>query len=106
MTISIQTDNHIQGSDGLSGWIEEVLNHDLARFTGDITRIEVHLADENGPKGKGGGDDKRCTLDCKVDGFPNFAATALANDLHAAIKGASGKLKSSIGTALDKRRGH
>lgn len=106
MTINIRTDNHIHASDQFSVWVEEVLTHDLARFSSDITRIEVHLADENGPKGKGGGDDKRCTIDCKVDGFPNFAATAMHNDLHAAIKGASTKLKSAMGSALDKRRGH
>ncbi len=107
MTITIRTDHNIQSGEALTTWIEETISHDLAHYTGQITKMEIHLADENGPKGKGGGGDEiRCTLDAKVDGFPNFGVTAQDDTLQKALRGAAVKLKGALGSALEKRRGH
>ena len=50
MKIQINTDNHISGSQQKSEPIIDSINDYLERFSEQITRIEVHLSDENSKK--------------------------------------------------------
>ena len=70
--------------------VERILGH-LAKH---ISRIEVHISDENGDKG--GEHDKRCMMEARLDGHPPFAVTQEAQTFDLAIEGAAEKLKDSL----------
>jgi len=59
MQIQINTDGNIEGKERLAEQVEAVVRDNLDRFSEQITRVEVHLSDENsdhfGPKGSGAG---------------------------------------------------
>lgn len=48
MQVQVNTDNHVNGSAGLTRRIEAVVEGSLERFSRRVTRIEVQLSDENG----------------------------------------------------------
>mgnify|MGYP006172692853 CR=1 FL=1 len=54
----------------------------LARVSSRLTRVEVHLADENA--GKGGADDKRCMIEARPAGQSPVAVTNHAATLEEA----------------------
>jgi hypothetical protein len=58
MKIQINTDNHIEGSEELAEQAEATVESTLGHLAEHITRVEVHLSDENSDKG--GAHDKRC----------------------------------------------
>src|SRR5690606_36945893 len=64
MIIQLNTDKHIVGSPALAAQVERDLTKTLKRFTGRLTRIEVHLSDLN--SSGSGPDDKRCVLEARV----------------------------------------
>ena len=45
MTIQINSDNNILGTEGLSEYIQNMTAENLKRFDEHITRVEVHLHD-------------------------------------------------------------
>lgn len=51
MVIQISTDHNIEGHEAVAADTTDVVARALRRFSDDITRVEVHLGDENGPKG-------------------------------------------------------
>ena len=67
MKIQINTDKNISGHEALTLSIEDILRPDLSRFSDQITRIEVHLSDENSAA-KSGTPDKRCLLEVRLAG--------------------------------------
>lgn len=90
MQIEVTTDNHIKGSAKLDETVRELAQHGLSHFTSHITRVEVHLADENGAHKAP--DDKRCTMEARVEGRKPTVATAHADSIEAAVKSAASKL--------------
>ncbi len=104
MTIQINSDNNITGTEGLSNFVESTVAETLKRFDNNITRVEVHLNDENG--NKSGVNDKRCMLEARLEGMQPVAVTAHGDTIQEALKGALGKLKSSLDTTLGKLQNH
>lgn len=104
MNVKVNTDNHIEGSERLSAFVESVVKDTLNHFTDQITWVEVHLGDENSTKE--GGADKRCALQVKVDGRPSVTVTHYADTLDQAIDGAAEKMKRSLESSLGKLRNH
>ena len=51
MQINIHTDSTIANTAGLNEHVQSVLEAALNRFRDNLTRIEVHISDTNGPKG-------------------------------------------------------
>jgi ribosome-associated translation inhibitor RaiA len=100
MQVIVRTDNHIEGSEGLFAAIRDELETVLDRYSSEITRVEVHLADVNGPKGPA--DDKRCLMEARVAGRPSITATHQAATLREAVDGASEKLERSLATIFDR----
>ncbi|MGK2904962.1 MAG: HPF/RaiA family ribosome-associated protein [Desulfuromonadales bacterium] len=98
MKIQINTDNNIEGSVELSRRAEAVVKSALGRFTGQITRVEVHLSDENSHKG--GAHDKRCMMEARLEGQQPIAVTDEAETIDEAIDGAVEKLKRSLDHTL------
>lgn len=106
MHIQVNTDHNIAGSEQLASDVKGVVQSALSRFTDRITRIEVHLSDQNGDKS--GQDDKRCVLEARLQGRAPTAVTHQAASLDEAVAGAVDKLKRSVeslvGRLEDERR--
>ena len=66
MQVQVHTDNHVNGSAGLTAHVESVVTGALDRFGNRVTRVEVHIGDENGHKG--GEHDKRCAMEARLSG--------------------------------------
>ena len=98
MIIQINSDNNITGTEGLSNFVENTVAETLKRFDNYITRVEVHLNDENGDKN--GINDKRCMLEARLEGMQPVAVTAHGDTIQAALKSSLNKLKSSLDTTL------
>ena len=96
MQIQVNTDKNIEGTDRLREYLTETIQDELLRFEEHITRIEVHLSDENGSKG--GGNDKRCMLEARVENMKPIAVVELADTVEQSVFGATTKLKASLDT--------
>lgn len=94
MQIQINTDHHIEGREALASHVSHVVQHALQRLSAHITRVEVHLSDENSDKNSH--HDKRCMLEARLEGRPPVAVTHHADNLHQAIGGAAEKLTRKI----------
>jgi len=104
MTIQINSDNNITGTEGLSSFVESTIAETLKRFDNYITRVEVHLNDENG--NKSGINNKGCMLEARLEGKQPVAVTAHGDTIQEALKSALSKLKSSLNTTLGKLQDH
>lgn len=98
MNIQVNTDNHIKAKGTLIADVETEIRAALERFAGQITRIEVHIADVNGPKTVG--DDKRCLLEARLAGRQPMAVSQDARTIEEAVEGAVDKLKRSLDSTL------
>ncbi len=104
MKIQFNTDNNILGTEALRGPIEERIEQSLSRFSERITRVEVHLNDENGHKG--GQDDKRCMLEARLEGMQPISVTNNDATEEQAVRGAIIKLKAALDTVIGRARNH
>jgi ribosome-associated translation inhibitor RaiA len=104
MLIQINTDKNIQGDERTTNYFSSMLSGTLDRFSEHITRIEVHLSDENSERG--GLDDKRCMLEARVKGLQPIAVTHKAESLELAVSGAADRMKNALETTINKMRAH
>lgn len=101
MIIQVNTDRNIEGNVELLQQIETVVGISLERFSDQITRVEVHLSDENSNK-KFGTHDMRCLLEARLAGIQPMAVSHQAATIEQAVDGAVDKLMNSIDTTLGK----
>lgn len=104
MTIQINTDNNVRVSEKLRTPIISLISEELSRFSQQITRLEVHLSDENGDKQ--GLNDKRCLIEARLAGMNPIAVSNHANTHEQAVEGAVDKLKTSINTLIGRLKHH
>jgi len=100
MKIQINTDNHITGREALVEQAEATVTNALGHLAEHITRVEVHLSDQNG--NKTGGRDKRCMMEARLEGHQPIAVTEESDSLDEAIAGAADKLKRSLDHTLSR----
>lgn len=100
MQVQVNTDNHTEGSQELTQYVESSLTEKFKRFRSAITRIEVHLSDENAAKD--GTEDKRCLIEVRLSNRPPMAVSHLAESIHQAIDGASDKMERSLNSLVGK----
>jgi hypothetical protein len=98
MQIQVHTDNTIAGSAELNHSVETEMDAALSRFGSQLTRVEVHLSDVNGPKTAG--EDKRCLLEARLAGRPPMVVNHDAATLKEAIAGAAEKMERSLDSLL------
>ncbi|MEO9257740.1 MAG: HPF/RaiA family ribosome-associated protein [Crocinitomicaceae bacterium] len=98
MTIQINTDKNSSIQEAFSPRLDQFLAEELSRFSEHITRLEVHLSDENGSKERF--NDKKCLLEaCLEDRMPiRVRGSASTYDL--AINSAIERLKTSLDNVL------
>ncbi len=102
MQIQVNSDNHIQSSIRLEEWVRNTVESTLDRYEEDLTRIEVHLADENGDKP--GPHDKRCQMEARPKGHQPISVTHKAPTLDQAVDGAATKLSHALEHLFGKLR--
>jgi len=104
MQIQINTDGNIEGKERLAEQVEAVVRDNLDRFSEQITRVEVHLSDENSDQ-KSGTDDKRCVLEARLAGLQPIAVSHEAVTVEQAVDGAAEKMVRSLDGTLWRLRG-
>ncbi len=102
MKIQVNTDNHIDGTQELYAQVEATIQSTLARFADSISRVEVHLSDENGPKSSD--DDKRCLMEARLAGRQPIAVSHQGASVLEAVGGAADKLERALETVQGKQR--
>jgi hypothetical protein len=82
LKIQLNTDKNIPGDKRLESYLSSLILDELSRFTDHITRIEVHLADENSHKN--GENDIRCILEARLENKQPIAVTSHADTVEKA----------------------
>ena len=104
MEIQFNSDSSVMGTENVAARIEAQLRQKLGRFEERLTRLEVHVGDLNGAKG--GGDDKRCTIEARPRGSDPVSVTAQAGDVDAAARQAGAKMVSLLDSHFGKAGRH
>ena len=102
MNIQINTDKNIRGNKTLIAKFSRIIKSALSRMSDNITRVEVHLSDENGAKS--GKNDKRCMIEARLEGRQPIVVTDDAATLNQALDGAIDKLLNMIETILGRQK--
>jgi ribosome-associated translation inhibitor RaiA len=98
MQVIVNSDHSIHAGESVAERVEAVVRGAVDRHESRITRVEVHLADVNGPKH--GDNEKRCMMEARIGGLRPIAVTHQAPTLLEAIEGAAGKLERAVDHAL------
>ncbi|MCK0147236.1 HPF/RaiA family ribosome-associated protein [Arenibacter sp. F26102] len=104
MIVKINTDKTLNGEERSADFFTSQINEALERFESHISRIEVHLKDENGKKD--GFNDISCLLEARLEGRQPIAVTNQANTVDLAVTGAIDKVKSALETIVGKIQKH
>lgn len=102
MLVQVNTDRHIVGHARLTEEVQETISAALSRYEPQLTRVEVHLTDENGEKAVG--DDKRCVLEARLSGLKPSAVTHDAPSINEAVDGALERLMALLDSQLGRLR--
>ena len=86
--------NHIEGSVELQEWVGSVVVGQLERFDDLLTRVEIHVSDENAHKG--GAEDKRCQIEFRPKGHQSMSVSHKAESLALAVDGAAEKARRAL----------
>nr|WP_068889338.1 HPF/RaiA family ribosome-associated protein [Pedobacter panaciterrae] len=100
MKIQLNTDHNIEGNERLQAFLENKISNALSRFESYVTRVEVHLSDQNA--GKSGPNDKRCLLEVRPEGREPLTVTANADTVENAVNNAIEKIKNVLDTEVGK----
>ncbi len=98
MQIQVNTDHNIEGRETLADWIRGTVETALGRDSEHITRVEVHLTDEDGHKS--GQNDKCCVMEARLEGHQPIAVSDRSETLEQAVNGAAGKLARLVESTL------
>jgi ribosome-associated translation inhibitor RaiA len=95
MQIQVNTDSHIKGSAKLTHEVKAVVERALRRFGDRITRVHVHLSDQNSGD-KYGDDDKRCVIEARLARLRPITASHRSASLEQAVDGAADTLQEAL----------
>lgn len=104
MLVQINTDKNIEGHKRMNDFFEEEIRKDLGRFDELVTRVEVHLEDENG--NKAGKDDKKCVIEAKIGNKNPIAVTSHSEAPEKAFYDALHKIKRTLSKEKEKIKSH
>ncbi len=104
MLIQFNTDNRITGDESLAAQAEDIIASRLSRFSARLSRVEVHLADVNGPKG--GNDDIVCTIEARPEGGKPVTVKGNSGQVDSALRDAADKMQALLDTHFGKLRTH
>lgn len=102
MQIQINTDGNIEGDAELVQKIKTVVRNSLDRFSEQVTRVEVHLSDQDSDK-RSGTEDMRCLLEARLAGLQPTSVSDQAATVEQAVDGAVEKLTRSLDSTLGRK---
>jgi ribosome-associated translation inhibitor RaiA len=102
MQIQINADHNIKVHEAFAAQIRGAVESALTRVSNHITRIEIHLSDENG--NKEGHNDKRCLMEARMEGRQPVAVTHNADIFDKAVDGAADKLARLIENVIGRQQ--
>lgn len=91
----------VQHSAALTSWAEERIRDQLGHLTEKLTRVEVHLRDDNSAA-KSSHDDKRCVMEARIAGRRPLAVDHAGGDMYDVIDETAGKLKRAVKTDIER----
>jgi ribosomal subunit interface protein len=100
MQINIQT-NGFSLTDGIRDYTKRRMQFALNRNDNHITRVQVRLADINGPRG---GVDKRCQIDLGLAGQNDIVIEDIETNLYVAIDRATDRCARTLARRLERAR--
>lgn len=104
MKIQFNTDKTIEGDERNEEYFSSLISDALDRYKSNITRIEVHLKDENG--NKDGFNDIQCVLEARIEGKQPIAVKCQADTTELAVTGAIDKLEISLESLFGRMQDH
>ena len=104
MLVQVHAGEGIDGSERLSRFVSGTVEAALAHVASHVTRVEVHLSDEN--SGKGGARDKCCTLEARLENRQPDVVSHRAETLDEAVSAAAEKLRRVLREAIERMRHH
>lgn len=102
MKIQFNTDNNIEGTEMLETFVSKKIKSGLKHFIDNVSRIEVHLSDQNADKG--GADDIQCKIEARVEGIQPVIVVSRSGSKEKALTDAVDKLKAALGTIMGKMK--
>lgn len=106
MQFQFNSDNSVEAGAADAEKIEEVVRGRLEHVAERLTRVEVHVADINGPRG---GPDIRCMVELRPEGLQPISASHEAGSAEAAAAQAADKALTAYQRQIGKmtsRKGH
>lgn len=94
MQIQVNHDNHIEGSQRLNNYIKELAVKNLNHYGEHITKVEVHLSDENAHKT--GLNDKKSIIEVRIEGRQPIVVSHQSNSLDSSINKSFKKMKLTL----------
>jgi hypothetical protein len=104
MQILFNTDKTIDGKEADQLYFNSMISEGLKKYESYITRIEVHLSDENGKKE--GQNDIRCLLETRIEGRQPLAVSCQTETVELAVSGAIDKLNATLETIYGRLKNH
>ena len=106
MQVQFNSDSSVMGTENVAERIESAVRTKLARFEERLTRLEIHVRDENGPKH--GADDKACMIEARPRGGRPIGVTEHASKVDDAARKAAHTLAQRLERFFGKesRHGH
>ncbi|MBA3999044.1 HPF/RaiA family ribosome-associated protein [Brevundimonas sp.] len=107
MEIQINTSNNLEGRQATTERLEALVAERLSRFGDRLTRVELHVGDENGERNNG--PDIRCQIEARPAGQDPVSVSDQSDTIDQAASGALGKLTTALERTFGKvtnRKGH
>ena len=94
MIIQFDTAHKLHADEAFKAPLIVILKDKLDEFDHQVSRLEVHLTDENG--NKDGPNDKRCLLEAHLPGMLHVVVTDHSHSYEQAVDRASDKMVASL----------
>ena len=100
MDILLNTDKNIDGTETLKSFVSEKIGSSLKHYDDKITRIEVHLSDQNADKT--GVDDIQCKIEARIEGKQPVVVVNKSDTKEKALDAALDKMKATLSSIIGK----
>lgn len=104
MQFQFNSDSSVMGTENVAERVEAMVRDKLARFEERLTRVEVHVSDENGHKH--GSDDKTCMIEARPRGGKPIGVTEHASKVDAAARKAATTMAQRLERVFGKEARH
>lgn len=101
MQVQVHTDHNIEGEEDLVKHVRGVVEKSLAKVGDRVTRVEVHLSQDNKTRGP---ESFKCAMEGRLERHKPTTVTHHAPSIHLAVDGAAEKLERALSHVIGKLR--